>query len=85
MELGTVRFTQPFAEPPYESCASTPQAARPPNTTITATAAIAKMRFCRGVRRPARGLVLAYMDAQFKWMPSVNRRALGVRPGRPLC
>ena len=62
--FGTVTFTQPFPELPYESCATTPQAVRPPKTTITATAAIAKIRFCRGVRRPARGLVLAYMDAQ---------------------
>ena len=66
MVFGTVKFTQPFAEPPYESCATTPQAVKPPKTTITTTAAIAKMLFCRGVRRPARGLVLAYMDAQCK-------------------
>ena len=66
MLLGAVMFTQPFAEGPYESCATTPQAVRPPNTTTTSTAAIAKMRFCRGVRRPALGLVLAYMEAQCK-------------------
>ena len=69
--FGTVTFTQPFPEVPYESCASTPQAVSPPKTTITTTAAIAKIRFCRGVRRPARGLVLAYMDAQCK-QHSVN-------------
>ena len=66
VELGTVTFTQPCAEGPYESCATTPQAVRPPNTMTTSTAVIAKTRFCRGVRRPALGLVLAYMNAQCK-------------------
>ncbi len=64
MLFGKVTFTQPCAEAPYESCTTSPQAARPPKTRITTTAAIAKIRFCRGVRRPACGLVLAYMDAQ---------------------
>ena len=57
-------FTQPCAEAPYESCVTNPQAVRPPKTRITTTATVAKIRFCRGVRRPAWGLVLAYMDAQ---------------------
>ena len=66
VEFGRVTFTQPCPEAPYESCATAPQAARPPKTMITSTPAIAKIRFCRRVRRPARGLVLAYMNAQCK-------------------
>ena len=63
VEFGTVTLTQPCPEVPYESCAVAPQAARPPKRATTTTAVIAKIRFCRGERRPALGLVLAYIAA----------------------